>query len=362
MYKSEGKIGTKELFSIIILVIGTKLTDNTPLIFFDDLSNGAWMAILFIFLFSLLPIYFMTRVMALYPEMNLIEVTNHLLGKHLGPFVLFGLWLLLTYSIVSTSAVYTDIIGTMYFTKTPTMIIYFLLMGVSVYIAKKGLENIGSASWMTITSIKISLLVVLILAYFKGETAFLFPLFGEGELRIIKESALTTSIYAEFLFFALIATNVKNISSYKKGIWFALVIVTVEITLALIAYVLLFDYKGVHLLNYPFHETIRLIELGFITNVESMFFPFWLIATFLRFAFLLYLAAFLFGGIFKIKKFEYIIPTLGTIILFLGLIPETPVFKFTSNREIFLNISTPIFIFLPFLLWISAKIKGDYKK
>lgn len=362
MYKTEGKIGTKELFSIIILAIGTKLTDNTPLIFFDDLGNGAWMAIIFIFLFSLFPIYFLTKVITLYPKMNLIEITNHLLGKYIGTFVLFGLWLLLTNSIISTSAVYTDIIGTMYFTKTPTMIIYFILMGVAVYIAKKGLENIGSASWMAILSIKVSLLVVLILAFYKGETGFLFPLFGEGEIQIIKESALTTSIYAEFLFIALIATNVKSKSSYKKAVWFGLVVVTVEITLALIAYVLLFDYKGVQLLNYPFHETIRLIELGFITNVESMFFPFWLIATFLRYSFLLYISALLFGGIFKIEKFEYIIPTLGTIIVFLGLMPETPVFKFTSNREMFLNISTPIFMLLPFLLWISAKIKGDYKK
>lgn len=362
MYKTEGKIGTKELFSIIILVIGTKLTDNTPLIFFDDLANGAWMAILFIFFLSLFPIYFLNKVVTLYPKMNLIEITNHLLGKYMGTFVLLVLWLLLNNSIISTSAVYTDIIGTMYFTKTPTIIIYLLLMGVAVYIAKRGLESIGSAAWITITSIKISLLVVLILAFYKGETGFLFPLFGNGEMKIVKESALTASIYIEFLFFALIATNVKNISSYKKGVWLALVIVTVEITLALFAYVLLFDYKGVHLLNYPYHETIRLIELGFITNVESMFFPFWLIATFLRYSFLLYISALLFGGIFKIRKFEYIIPTLGTIIVFLGMIPETPVFNFTSNQEIFLNISTPIFILMPFLLWIFAIVKGDYKK
>ncbi|MFC7686115.1 endospore germination permease [Ureibacillus sp. GCM10028918] len=362
MYKTEGKLGTKELFSIIILVIGTKLTDNTPLLFFDDLGNAAWMAIIFIFLISLLPIYFLTKVMTLYPEMNLIEVTNHLFGKYIGTFVLFGLWFLLTSSIIETSAVYTDIIGTMYFTKTPIMIIYFILMAVAVYIAKKGLENIGSASWMTIISIKLSLLVVLILAYFKGETAFLFPLLGEGVLQSIKESSLNASIYNEFLFIALIATNVKNNSSYKKAVWLGLVIVTIEITLALIAYVMLFDYVGVKLLNYPFHETIRLIELGFITNVESMFFPFWLIATFLRFSFLLYISALLFGGIFKIKKFEYIIPTLGTMVVFLGLIPETPVFNFTTNREIFLNISTPIFLLIPFFLWIFAKIKGDYKK
>ncbi|MDN4495554.1 GerAB/ArcD/ProY family transporter [Ureibacillus aquaedulcis] len=362
MYKTEGKIGTKELFSIIILVVGTKLTDNTPLIFFDDLGNAAWMAIILIFLISLLPIYFLTKVMTLYPEMNLVEVTNHLFGKYIGTLLLFGLWLLITNSIISTSAVYTDIIGTMYFTKTPIVIIYLLLIAVAVYIAKKGLENIGSASWVTIISIKISLAIVLLLAYFKGETAFLFPLFGEGELRIMKESALNSSIFAEFLLIALIATNVKNKSSYKKAVWLGLLVVTVEIAVALIAYVMLFDYNGVKLLNYPFHETIRLIELGFITNVESMFFPFWLIATFLRFSFLLYINALLFGGIFKIKNFEYIIPTLGTIIVFLGLIPETPVFNFTSNQEIFLNITTPIFLLMPFLLWVSAKVKGDYKK
>ncbi|RTQ94463.1 hypothetical protein EKG35_05450 [Lysinibacillus telephonicus] len=112
---------------------------------------------------------------------------------------------------------------------------------------------------------------------------------------------------------------------------------------------------------YPFHEAIRYIQFGFLTNVESLFFPFWLLSTFTRFAFYFYISSLLFGTIFKIRQFEYIIPTLATVTVLLGSIPETPTFSIFYLRVALLHTATPIFLLLPFLLWVLAKLKGDVK-
>ena len=47
-------------------------------------------------------------------------------------------------------------------------------------------------------------------------------------------------------------------------------------------------------------------------------------AAFIRFSAFLYLNALMFGHLFKIKDFEFLIPSLATIYLLIGIIPETP--------------------------------------
>ena len=141
----------------------------------------------------------------------------------------------------------------------------------------------------------------------------------------------------------------------------ALFYLILQATVGLAAFVMLFDFTSVTMLNYPFHEAIRYINIGFLTNVETLFFPFWLISLFVRFSVYLYINAILFGALFKIKHFEYVIPALATLYLFIGLIPENPTYTIFQLREDFVVLASPLFVFFPFILWIMSKIKGDFK-
>jgi spore germination protein KB len=361
MEKTRGKIGIREFIAVVILTIGTKMTDDTPAILYEQVENSAWMAPLIIGALSIIPIYLLTKVVLSHREKDLIEVVTHLVGKPIGFILLLILWIIVSVAITVDSSIYTDIIGTMYFTKTPTLVIYAILMGTCAYGAKKDLEQIGSFAWAVLFWIKASLFAALILTFTKGKIAFIFPLFGEGGWEVIKESTSHLSIYTDFIFLALLAPFVAGENAYKKGIWLALAIITIELSIALFAFLVLFDYEPVKMLNYPYHETIRYVSLEFLPNIEAIFFPFWLLATFVRFSFYLYLNAILFGGIFKIKNFKYLIPTLATLIVFLGMIPETPTFTFVEFRQVFLKILTPIYFLLPCVFWIIAKARGDFR-
>lgn len=78
MEKAQGKIGLKEFVSIILLTIGTKLSDNTPYIFYEDIANAAWLSILIICLIWLIPIILPIKLNTLYKDKNLIEIIQHL--------------------------------------------------------------------------------------------------------------------------------------------------------------------------------------------------------------------------------------------------------------------------------------------
>ncbi|SET28079.1 spore germination protein (amino acid permease) [Oceanobacillus limi] len=361
MEQSKGKIGVKEFIAIIILMTGTKLADDTPAILYEKLSNAGWVAPLIIGVISIIPVFLLIKVTTTYQNKNLIEVVDHVFGRIIGFFIILFLWIISYSALIIDSAIYTDIIGTMYFVRTPTIVIYALLMAVCAYGGKRGFEQIGSTAWAVIPYIKASLFLALILSFNKGNFAFIHPIFGPGEWEVLKESTLKLSIFADLLFIFILYPLVKSKKDFTRGVWISLIILSIELTLAMLAYVFLFDYKTVEMLNYPFHEAIRSVEMGFLSNMETFFFPFWLISSFVRFSVYIYITAILFGRLFKIDHFEYVIPSIATLVVFIGLIPESPTHSIFELRETLINLTTPVYFILPFLLWIVAKLKGDFK-
>ncbi|WP_230495441.1 GerAB/ArcD/ProY family transporter [Pseudoneobacillus rhizosphaerae] len=361
MEQHTGKIGIREYIAMVILMIGTKLADDLPSILFQKLENAAWFTPIIAGFISIIPIFFLIKVLSQYPKTNLMEILQIILGKPIGYLFVFMLWIMGLAANTFDTAIYTDIIGTMYFTETPTIFIYIVLMAVSAYGAKKGLEQIGSVAASVITYIKVSLFIALILAFSNGNINYIFPIFGPGKWEVVKESSLKVSLYIDFIYLGVIASYVSSTKAFTKGTWISLIIVIIEIPIAMLAYLCLFDYESVKLLNYPFHETIRYISLGFLTNIETFFFPFWLLASFVRFSIYLYISAVMFGWLFKIKNFEYLIPPFATLLVILGMIPETPTFTVADMKAKALSFATPTFFFLPLILWSIMKIRGGNK-
>ncbi|WP_066287679.1 GerAB/ArcD/ProY family transporter [Bacillus sp. FJAT-29937] len=358
MDQSKGQIGIRELFAIIILTVGTKLSDDTPTIFFKHLNTAAWMAPLIIGAVSFLPLLLLHKTLDLYGDKNLAEIILDIFGKYIGFFILLFLFAISFSALSVDSAIYGNLVSSMYFTKTPYIVIHGLSMALCVYGAKKGISNIGSVAWAFLLYIKLTLLIVILLLFVKGETNFLFPLFGPGKWEIIKKSVTHTSVFADLFYMALLFPFLKDKENYKKGIWIGLLFVMIEMSASIIGYIMLFDYVGAKTMNYPFHEAIRYFQIGFLINVEIFFFPFWLVAAFMRFTIYLYINALLFSHIFKIKDINYFIPIMTALAIVLGLIPDSPSFSLIHLREHIIYLTTPVFLIFPIVIWLFGKIKG----
>jgi spore germination protein KB len=360
--QQKDKVGIREFVAIILIIIGAKLTDDTPDLFLEDLNSAAWMAPFLSAVMAVVPLYLFIKVLSRYEKKDLHEINLHVLGKFFGYSASIILLVIGSWAIVVDSKGYVDIIASLYFTRTPEPVIYIVLMVTCAYGAKKGIQHVGSVAWLVLFYIKVTLFLAFVLTIQQGHIYSIFPIFGNGIDEVVKESALKVSIYADMLFLGLISTFVTSKKDFRKGIWISLGILSFEISISFMFYLFMFDYIPGQMVNYPFHELIRYIKFGnFLTNIETLFFPIWLLAAFIRFSVYLYLNGILFGGIFKIKEFEYVIPSLATVFLLLGLLPETSTFNTFVLRENLLNITSPLFISLPILLWLVAKVKGEFK-
>lgn len=83
--------------------------------------------------------------------------------------------------------------------------------------------------------------------------------------------------------------------------------------------------------------------------------------SFIRFTAFLYISALMFGSLFKIKDFEYLIPSLGMLVLLIGNIPESPSDVIIQAKPVIQTIAGPGFAAISLLIWFTALVKGEFK-
>ena len=84
-------------------------------------------------------------------------------------------------------------------------------------------------------------------------------------------------------------------------------------------------------------------------------------AAFIRFSAFCIYNALMFGHLFKIKDFEYLIPSLATIYLLIGIIPESPFDVLSNGNPIYNYWLVLLFASISILLWLIALLKGEFK-
>jgi spore germination protein (amino acid permease) len=361
MNKQPGTLGIREFIAIAVLMVGAKATEDTPAFLYSQLQNASWMIPILSVGMICLPIYLLLKTMSVFQDKNLFSVIQKLFGKYIGFVVCLLILFISSYAITFDTRSYTNIIRSYYFTTTPHIIIYAVLMFTCAYGAKKGIQNVGSVSYLIVFFSILSLYLALLISTQESNLNSIFPIWGPGKMEIVKNSSLNLTIFAEFFILAMLRPYMSSTKEFKRGTWIALFYIAIQISVAVFIYICMFDIS-LSGMDYPFHSAIRYISLGtYLPNIEIIFFILWVMSAFIRFAAFLYINALMFGQIFKIKDYEYLIPSLATIYLLIGIIPETPIAVSLELKPLLRIVAGPTFSAISIMLWLVALLKGEFK-
>ncbi|MGG3468754.1 GerAB/ArcD/ProY family transporter [Neobacillus pocheonensis] len=361
MNQQPGKLGIREFVSIAILMVGMKPTIDLPIALYKMVQSAGWMIPIITAGIFFIPLFLLLKTMMLFQSQNLFSVIQKLLGKYIGFFLCLFIFVLSSMVLSIDTRIHANIIRTFYFTTTPTIFIYALLMLVCAYGAMKGILHVGSVAYLLVYYIVLFLIIALFLSFQAGNIQGMFPIWGLGKLEILKQSVFNLYIYLEFFLFTMLIPYVKSYKDFRKGTWFAYVYVCIQLSGAALVFICMFD-TSLSGIGYPFHTAIRYLSLGsFLPNIEIIFFVIWVLGAFIRFTAFLYINSLMFGQIFKIKDFEYLIPSLAALYLLLGSIPETPFDVSLELKPMLAHAVGPSFTFISILLWLTAWLKGEFK-
>ncbi|PLS03779.1 GerAB/ArcD/ProY family transporter [Neobacillus cucumis] len=360
MEQQPRKLSIREYVSIALLMVMAKGTEDTPAMFYKQVQNASWMIPIVSAGILFFPYLLLLKTLSLYQSKDLFSVIRILFGKYIGFFICLLIFLISSIGISFDSRVYTNIIRTFYFPTTPALVIYALLMTICAYGAKKGIQQIGSVSYLVVFYAVILLYIALLLSNRDSTLRSMFPILGPGPLKIAKGSVMGLSLFVDFFLFTTIIPHVRSGKDFLNGTWITFVYITIQLSLILVVYICMFD-NSLGNIGYPFHTLIRYISLGsYLPNVEIIFFVIWLMLAFIRFTMFLYFNGLMFGHIFKIKDFEYLFPALAAIYVLIGSIPESAGVV-SHIKTVVYNSVGPVIITISLMLWLVALLKGEFK-
>ncbi|MRH45165.1 GerAB/ArcD/ProY family transporter [Aquibacillus halophilus] len=357
------RLKSRELFAIVVVVVGFKLADTTPAQYAQEGQNAFWLMPIISFLVIFPSFLLLMYLLKKYKDKNLIQLMMIILGRPLGTitglvvfFIAYGL-------LIFDARNYADQTKLLYFPESPTPVILVIFLIVTFFGAKRGFQAIGTSTFVTLPYLKLSVFMLAVLIIQKVVWLRIFPIFGEGLGTILWEGAKRGATFSDLFIITIAYTAFKNGKTFSKGIYFGALFALFEIVFFFLLYTTLYDYNSIDKTAFPFHDITQYVNFGeFFTNVETFFMVFWLGAAFLRFIILVYLASWILGEVLYMDEFEpFILPLTFFIFPFSLLVENTILNELVWRNSLFI-IATPIFILLPLILWVTAKAKGDLKK
>lgn len=359
---SNNKIGTRELTAIIMYMLGIELSNATPTFLFKDGKNAAWMLPIVSGLIAFISLGFLLKTLKKYNNKGLMDIIYELTGKYVGFIIGMLLFSIMLFLAAINSRSYVDIINAVFFVKTPMIILYLILIGCSLFIAKRGFEAIGRTAYITQPYVLTAVFVYTVLIIRQCHFEFLKPILGAGIKEILKSGVKNSSIFTDIIMISVIYKKVIGYKEYKLaniiGLSFGIIIVSFFCVL----FIAVFDYPPVVIINYLFHTAARVIYVGrFIGNMEAFFLIFWLVAAFVRYSVYIYIGTAFLSYTLQLKEVKPLLVLYAALSLMIGMLPENYFKTVELVKRMVMSYGSIFIYILPIGLYMLSNLKEKNK-
>jgi spore germination protein KB len=241
-----------------------------------------WLSPIWASVTGLLTVFVTVALNRLYPESNVFQYSERILGKVLGKVL--GLLFLLFYLHVSGIVVrqYGSFIISVFLTRTPLFVLLGSMVLVCSFAVRGGVEVMGRAAQIFVPFLFVLVLSINLLLIPDLDPKNLFPMMEKGLKPSLLGSIPPQGWLSEYF---LMAFLLPYVSDRKNGMkWGLASLVTVVVTLVMtnLTTLLLFG-KLTENYIFPVLESARYISVaGFIEHVESILAAVWIMGMFVK--------------------------------------------------------------------------------
>lgn len=360
MSLEKGRLSSRQLIVLALFVFVGDMALIYPLTMVADSHQDAWIAGLISLPLGLAGILIPLKVHYFYPQMNLIEKINKILGKWVGTAV--GLFYLFFFLIAT--AIYIreieDFMCTQIFEKTPGAVFRFMTLFLVIYGLRLGLETLARAAeiFLPLFILFFASLMILLLPQIRLEN--LFPIMHTPLPKLLHSVLFGISYpFGEMIVFLMVHPYVKKSKHTNRDIFLILIIGAAVLNLILF---LSITVLGAYLPEHQFYAAYILaqkINIGnFLQRIEALMAIVWVITTFFKTA--LYFYAFTLGSaqLFNLKSFRSLIFPVGFLVFGLSqLVSKDIVFYMKKIPSTWVDWDFTVSFAIPLLLIIVYYVR-----
>lgn len=360
--------GIQVFWMIAIMDIGmTLIMTLTPSL--QAAKQDVWVSILVAGCITVIVTAITTKTAMLYPDQNLIEFSQTILGKWLGKAVVI-IYFVQWYTILPiVLRQFTDVIHIMILPDTPKAAVMIIMIILIVYVTNTaGIVSIARVTEILGPIIILMILVTLISSINNVDMRNLLPVFADSGLTGIINGAIPPASYlghsVEYLMLA------SFLYQPRKGTPYAFWAIITAVFIVLIAMTMATLSLGPTLapkMWYPFFEMSRKISLfGFVENFDPLIIVIWVASVFVKLAIYLFITSYGTAQFLNIRNWKTMTWFIAPVILVFALFPQN-VTEATANYLLryWVPFVLPVnMLLLPLLLLIvgKAKLSGSQEK
>jgi spore germination protein KB len=362
----KSKISASQLFILMVLFeLGTSLLLPIAM----DAKQDAWLAILLGMVFSFVLFLIYHKLYSYYPDLLPTEYMQKIMGKAMGTVLAFLYILYFIYDVARVLRDIGEMLLTFAYPDTPLFIASALLILVTIYTVRKGIEVIARSGELLFIFIYVLAVIGFILIVCSGliDVTNLQPVLEEGVLPVLKV-VFTQILYFPFgeaIVFTMILPYLKNQKKAKVTMLCATGLTGINLTITMIINISVLGVDLTARSQFPLLSTVQSIQVAdFLERLDVFFMLALVIGGFFKISVLFYAAVIGTANLFKIKSPSRLAYPLGLIILFMSM-------TISSNFQEHLHegigvemfvLHIPLLAIIPPLLLLVAFLKNRKKQ
>ncbi len=319
----EGNFGYHEAISLMVITIATKNFFTGPAVLVGVVGTSGWYMTIISALVAAFAFMFLYLLLKRFPNKNLMEITDLVLGKWVGAFISLILGGFLIFVAGINMRDFVEILKVYVLPASPPSFIMILFVICVIIFSFMGLETIARYAKFIIYILGAGYVLVIILSSQNFVPRQIFPILGYGLDKTIVNGILRCSVYGEIVLIGVIAKSLQGHKEVKRIGYSSLLISGIIASVSLLSFTLVFPYTVGQELTAPMYDMASLIDYGgFMQRLEPIFLFLWNFGTFVEVSIFFYAAIMIFCHVFKISDKRPIILPMATILFTISLIPS----------------------------------------
>lgn len=308
MENKSDEFGTYETIAIVTIAMVSKILYTSTSATIKSTGTAAWYMTIISCIVTIVFFLLIYKLMARFPEKNIFEIYEAVLGKFLGKLVTIIFSIYLMFYCSSSIREFLEMIKSYSLPNTPPSIIIGTFIFVLALLCYKGIENIARFSYLIFYPILLGICLILILAIPYYNPNYIKPYFGYGLKKTVFIGFLRSSAYQEVILLCFIIKSIHGLKNLKKVGFTAILLSGAFFSLTILGCVMDFGYgTGQENISGVYQLSRMIYYNRYFQRIEAVFLFIWVLAAVQNAAISLYFSIEAYCDSFNIKEYKNLI-------------------------------------------------------
>jgi spore germination protein KB len=354
----EGHFGFYEAFSLMTIVLLTKIFYTSPMVLIKSLGTAAWYGTLVSCAVALVFFAFLYALMKRFPQQDLYQIFETVTGKVIGKLLIFLFSGFLLYSAVVNMREFISVLKVYSMPFTPAAVLVFAFLLVVIAMAYVGLEGIVRTAYVFFYPVIGSLFLILLLSIPSYDFDYLKPYLGYGLVKTALVGVMRSAAYDEIVLLAVIIRSIHGVKLFKKVGLASLIFSGAVIACCVACILASFQYTvGSEQVSGMYQLAKTIYFSRFFQRIEAIFLFIWVITSVLNVSFIFYVAVSSYCRVFQIDNHRPLLLPFGILTFILALFPETMAEIVEVHIKILREYSSALLMFIPLMVLAVALVR-----